>query len=46
MKNDIMSEDIGHDQSGVTVGIVKKEYVTFADAASPMALESGASIDQ
>jgi len=39
-----MSEYIGHDQTGATVGIVKKEYFTFADSAAPLILESGASL--
>jgi len=39
-----MSEYTGHDQTGATVGIVKKEYFTFGETASPMDLESGASL--
>jgi|TARA_B100000614_G_scaffold259236_1_gene283349 homoserine O-acetyltransferase len=39
-----MSEYIGHDQTGATVGLVEKQYFTFKDEAAPMALESGASL--
>ena len=39
-----MSEYIGHDQTGTTVGIVEKKYFTFADNGTAMALESGATL--
>ncbi|MBF0259062.1 MAG: homoserine O-acetyltransferase [Desulfamplus sp.] len=42
-----MSEYIEHDETGATVGVVKKEFYTFADPADggqKIVLESGASI--
>jgi len=39
-----MSEYIGHDQNGATVGIVEKQFFTFAGPDDPFALESGASL--
>ncbi|MCG8683635.1 MAG: homoserine O-acetyltransferase [Desulfobacterales bacterium] len=39
-----MSEYIGHDQSGATVGIVEKKHFIFADDSNAMTLESGASL--
>ncbi|MCG8632695.1 MAG: homoserine O-acetyltransferase [Desulfobacterales bacterium] len=39
-----MSEYTGHDQTGATVGIVKKEYFTFTDQSDPLTLESGATL--
>ena len=39
-----MSEYIGHDQTGATVGLVEKQFFTFADTGTPMPLESGASM--
>ncbi|MCG8618467.1 MAG: homoserine O-acetyltransferase [Desulfobacterales bacterium] len=39
-----MSEYSGHDQTGATVGIVEKQFFTFASEETPMTLESGASL--
>ncbi|MFU8768465.1 MAG: homoserine O-acetyltransferase MetX [Desulfotignum sp.] len=39
-----MSEYIGHDQNGATVGLVEKRFFTFAGPDDPFALESGASL--
>ena len=39
-----MSEYSGHDQTGATVGIVKKQFFTFASREAPMTLESGAAL--
>ncbi|MFN2357401.1 MAG: homoserine O-acetyltransferase [Desulfotignum sp.] len=39
-----MSEYIGHDQNGATVGIVEKQFFTFAGPDDPFVLESGASL--
>ncbi|MDP2643444.1 MAG: homoserine O-acetyltransferase [Desulfobacterales bacterium] len=39
-----MSEYIEHDKSGITVGIVAKQYHTFAEPPDEMVLESGARI--
>ncbi len=36
-----MSEYIEHDQKGISVGIVKKRYYTFAEPPNEMILESG-----
>ena len=39
-----MSEYIDHDQNGATVGLVEKQFFTFAGPDGPFALESGASL--
>jgi homoserine O-acetyltransferase len=39
-----MSEYIGHDQNGATIGIVEKQFFTFAELPNPLQLEGGASI--
>ena len=39
-----MSEYIEHDKNGVSVGLVQKQYFTFAKDPNPMILESGASL--
>lgn len=39
-----MSEYIEHDKNGVSVGLVKKRFFTFAEPPNEMALESGAAI--
>ncbi|MCG8566674.1 MAG: homoserine O-acetyltransferase [Desulfobacterales bacterium] len=39
-----MSEYIGNDQSGATVGIVEKQYFQFADNGEKLGLESGADL--
>jgi homoserine O-acetyltransferase len=39
-----MSEYIEHDSTGATVGIVEKQYLTFAQDPDPLTLESGSSI--
>jgi len=39
-----MSEYIEHDQSGVSVGLVKKQRFTFAQPPDELALESGATL--
>lgn len=39
-----MSEYIGHDPSGATVGIVEKQFFTFAEPPDLLQLESGADI--
>ena len=39
-----MSEYTGHDPSGATVGIVEKQFFTFADNGNAMKLDSGADI--
>ena len=39
-----MSEYVGHDQNGTSVGLVKKQFFTFAGPEDPFSLESGASI--
>jgi homoserine O-acetyltransferase len=39
-----MSEYIEHDQSGVSVGLVKKQLLTFARPPDELALESGATL--
>ncbi|MEE4362800.1 MAG: homoserine O-acetyltransferase [Desulfotignum sp.] len=40
-----MSEYIGHDQNGASVGLVEKKFFTFAGPKDPFSLESGASIN-
>jgi len=37
-----MSEYIEHDKKGVSVGLVEKQFFTFADPPDPMKLDSGA----
>jgi len=39
-----MSEYIEHDKSGVSVGLVEKKFLTFAEPPEEMVLESGAQI--
>ncbi len=39
-----MSEYSGHDQNGVSVGIVRRKYFTFAEPPEQMILESGAKL--
>jgi homoserine O-acetyltransferase len=39
-----MSEYIEHDRHGVSVGIVEKQFVTFAEPPDRLTLESGASL--
>lgn len=39
-----MSEYSGHDKNGTSVGIVQKQYFTFAEPPEEMALESGAKL--
>ncbi|MCK5835628.1 MAG: homoserine O-acetyltransferase [Desulfobacula sp.] len=39
-----MSEYTGLDQSGATIGMVEKQFFTFAEPPNPMQLEGGASI--
>jgi homoserine O-acetyltransferase/O-succinyltransferase len=39
-----MSEYIGHDQNGATIGLVEKQFFTFAGPDDPFVLESGASL--
>ena len=39
-----MSEYIEHDQNGVSVGLVKKRFFTFAEPPSELILESGAKL--
>ena len=39
-----MSEYIGHDKQGISVGFVKKTFFTFAEPPQKMTLESGASL--
>ena len=39
-----MSEYIEHDTGGVSVGVVKKRYFTFAESPHEMVLESGAKL--
>ncbi len=39
-----MSEYIGHDRDGASVGLVEKQFFTFAGPKDPFSLESGASI--
>jgi len=39
-----MSEYIGHDKQGVSVGVVEKKYFTFAEPPQKMPLESGAEL--
>jgi homoserine O-acetyltransferase len=39
-----MSEYSGHDKNGASVGIVKRQYFTFAEPPNKMALESGAKL--
>ena len=39
-----MSEYTGHDKDGISVGIVKKKYFTFARPPNEITLESGAKL--
>ncbi len=39
-----MSEYVEHDQTGATVGLVEKKYLTFADPPDRFKLESGSDI--
>ncbi len=39
-----MSEYIEHDQAGISVGLVEKEFFTFAAPPNEMSLESGATL--
>jgi len=39
-----MSEYTGHDQSGATIGIVEKQFFSFAEPPNPLQLEGGTSI--